>query len=91
MNSINFHQILKWVAIVLLAGFIGQFGKYFATYLIERARKKKMKNDSGTAAGTVDEARDTVSPVNMFKATRSTAKSDKKVMKALMKMKKKDK
>ncbi len=31
--------ILKWVLVVLAAGFIGQFGKAFATYLIRRAKK----------------------------------------------------
>ncbi len=32
---------IKWVISVIAAGFLGQFGKSFATYLIEMARKKK--------------------------------------------------
>lgn len=33
-------DVLKWVLLVLVAGFIGQFGKSFALKLIERRRAK---------------------------------------------------
>lgn len=33
--------VLKWVLVVLAAGFVGQFGKAFATYLMRRARESK--------------------------------------------------
>jgi hypothetical protein len=36
--------VLKWALVVLAAGFIGQFGKAFATYLIRRAREGKAKD-----------------------------------------------
>lgn len=36
--------VLKWALVVLAAGFIGQFGKSFATYLIRRAREGKSKD-----------------------------------------------
>lgn len=36
--------VLKWALVVLAAGFIGQFGKSFATYLIRRAHEGKTKN-----------------------------------------------
>ncbi len=41
---------VKWAVIVLAAGFIGQFGKAFASYLIGRARLRKAgspKNQPG--------------------------------------------
>ena len=41
MIDIDYQQVILWVLIVLAAGFIGQFGKSFATYLIALARKKK--------------------------------------------------
>ncbi|MCU0555403.1 MAG: hypothetical protein MUF17_11675 [Syntrophales bacterium] len=41
--------VLKWALVVLAAGFIGQFGKAFATYLIRRA-------GAGTEKGTVPAA-----------------------------------
>lgn len=31
--------VLKWILVVLAAGFIGQFGKAFATYLMRRTRQ----------------------------------------------------
>jgi len=42
--------VLKWALVVLAAGFIGQFGKAFATYLIRRAREGKQK-ETVPAAG----------------------------------------
>ena len=34
-------DILKWVGIVLAAGFIGYFGRYLAMLILERVHKKK--------------------------------------------------
>jgi hypothetical protein len=31
--------VLKWILVVLAAGFVGQFGKAFATYLMRRTRQ----------------------------------------------------
>jgi hypothetical protein len=42
--------VLKWALVVLAAGFIGQFGKAFATYLIRRAREGKQE-ETVPAAG----------------------------------------
>ncbi|HOI72845.1 MAG TPA: hypothetical protein PLO63_01750 [Syntrophales bacterium] len=41
MTDIAAWDILKWVLLVLLAGFIGQFGKSFAQAVMSRIRKKK--------------------------------------------------
>jgi len=34
-------EILKWVGIVLAAGFIGYFGRYLAMLIIERIHRRK--------------------------------------------------
>ena len=34
-------DILKWIGIVLAAGFVGYFGRYLAMQIIEKMRKKK--------------------------------------------------
>lgn len=34
-------EILKWVGIVLAAGFIGYFGRYLAMLIIHRTRRKQ--------------------------------------------------
>jgi hypothetical protein len=39
-------DVLKWVALVFVAGFIGYFGKYFATVLIGRLHKSKVERSS---------------------------------------------
>jgi hypothetical protein len=37
-------NILKWVLIVLAAGFVGQFGKRLADHFIRRARDRRARN-----------------------------------------------
>ena len=34
-------DILKWIGLVLVAGFIGYFGRYLAVLIIERIHKRK--------------------------------------------------
>ncbi|MBW2648318.1 MAG: hypothetical protein JRC53_00640 [Deltaproteobacteria bacterium] len=41
MTEFDYLKIAKWVLIVLLAGFIGQFGKSLAKHLMEKARLKR--------------------------------------------------
>ena len=36
-------DVLKWVALVFVAGFIGYFGKYLAKFLIGRVHKRKVE------------------------------------------------
>ena len=38
MNEIDPYTVVKWILIVLAAGFIGQFGKTFAQFLMRRTR-----------------------------------------------------
>jgi hypothetical protein len=39
--EIDFRKVLIWVLLVLLAGFIGQFGKSLGIYLINRFKRRK--------------------------------------------------
>ena len=39
--EIDWFEVLKWVLIVVAAGFIGQFGKRLADHLIARSRRKR--------------------------------------------------
>ena len=91
MDSINFYKIVKWVLLVLIVGFIGQFGKYFATYLIERARKKDRDGILLTNRGSTDAFGVKSSRAEPLHENRIDAKADKKTMKAFLKMKKKGK
>ena len=34
-------DILKWIGIVLAAGFVGYFGRYLAMMILDRIRKRK--------------------------------------------------
>ncbi len=40
--------ILKWVITILITGFIAQFGKKFANYIIEKTSERKLKRQQGT-------------------------------------------
>lgn len=41
LTELTFATIMKWVLVVLAAGFIGQFGKSFASHLIAKARARQ--------------------------------------------------
>jgi hypothetical protein len=59
-------EILKWVGIVLAAGFIGYFGRYLAMLIIDRIHKKKASDT------TVSES---------ARETRATQESDSETVK----------
>jgi hypothetical protein len=40
MSEVDPYTVVKWIFIVLAAGFVGQFGKTFAQYLMRRTREK---------------------------------------------------
>jgi hypothetical protein len=89
MTEIDYFQMIKWVLIVLAAGFIGQFGKSLATYLIKRARAAKASNPPETATGSVQEPEEaTLPPIPERKEVQG--KVEKKSSKALIKMRKKE-
>jgi len=102
MNEVDYLKILKWVLIVLLAGFIGQFGKSLAKHLMEKARLKKEKLAFREAE--IQEPEVKASPEESIKEDLSTkmdedpdleqvkedAKMGKKALKTLVKQKKKE-
>ncbi len=47
-------DVVKWVLLVLVAGFIGQFGKSFALRLIERRRRKAADLDPNVSQPASD-------------------------------------
>jgi hypothetical protein len=91
MNDIDYQQVIKWVIIVIAAGFLGQFGKSFATYLIERARKKKAHAASEKLVGVVSPPGEPVPRASMSETTEAEGKAEKKAGKALVKLRKKEK
>jgi len=42
ISNLDFGRILKWVVIVLITGFIAQFGKSFATYVLKKIRREEI-------------------------------------------------
>jgi len=51
-------SVLKWVLVVLAAGFVGQFGKSLALFFIKRRRNRQALEarlpQTGASASTVD-------------------------------------
>ena len=76
---------------MIAAGFLGQFGKSFATYLIERARKKKASAVSEELQATVEQPIEPVPRADMSETSEAQGKGEKKAMKALVKLRKKEK
>jgi hypothetical protein len=96
MPDLDYLRIIKWILIVLLAGFIGQFGKSFAKHLMERSRLKRneraAKIDITTSAASQNNSHEThraVEPPPVM-PPEEKAKQDKKLAKALAKQKKKE-
>ena len=77
-------EVLKWVGIVLAAGFVGYFGRYLAMMIIERVRKKKTQETSITAPPVTPET-------IQLEAEKQQAKIEKKKAKAGAKRLKKEK
>jgi len=103
MNDFDYWNIIKWVLIVLLAGFIGQFGKSLAKHFMAKGkglRKDKAPDNSEQSVLQTnnDSPADGPLAVNDNKsypnlagdAGNERAKQKKKALKALTKQKKKD-
>lgn len=88
--------VLKWILVVAAAGFVGQFGKASATYLMRRARERK-EPEAQSTPGTAPEEDGPQRPALQEKpfpsqpATEPSARlrNDKKQMKAQAKQQKK--
>jgi hypothetical protein len=78
MELAEVSSVMKWVLLILLAGFVGQFGKTFAQDLLRKIRKEK-------------EAPAKESPADEKRMIRETSVlTDKKLLKILAKQKKKE-
>ncbi len=91
MNDIDYQQIMKWVLIVIVAGFLGQFGKSFASYLIAKARRKKTLAASESLEVSIKQSEESTSPITGSETTEAEVKAKKKALKALLKLRKKEK
>ncbi|MBU2536564.1 MAG: hypothetical protein ABIK32_00255 [Chloroflexota bacterium] len=80
----DFVEILKWVGIVLAAGFVGYFGRYLAMMIIERVHKKKSQETAVTAPLVTPET-------IQLEIEKEKAKAEKKRAKAGAKRAKKEK
>ena len=100
MQDFDYMRVVKWVLIVLAAGFIGHFGKALAEYLIARARRRRARdqgNESQTAAAKSEEIAPSVktpgssgtNPVSDSAETKTRSKAEKKALKADLKLRKK--
>jgi hypothetical protein len=84
-------EILKWVGIVLAAGFIGYFGRYLAMLIIDRIHKKKAPETP--VAEPARETRATQEPASetvKLEIEKQKAKLEKKKAKADAKRAKKE-
>jgi hypothetical protein len=86
-TDINWFEVLKWVLIVLAAGFVGQFGKRLADHLIARSRLRRVEREHQQISGSP--RAETRLPDPSAAAGRSTAKVAKKSTKAEVKRDKK--
>ena len=93
-------EVLKWVLVILIAGFIGQFGKSLSLHVIAYYKKKKEKSTppaSSMTKGVEQEGsirvvrEDDAAPGRemIMGAKEQNAKAVKKALKAKVKAKKK--
>lgn len=103
MNDLDYWNIIKWVLIVLLAGFIGQFGKSMAKYFMAKGkelRKETLKDDAGQSLLQINNDSPTDGPLTVNdnksnldlagEGAKERVKQEKKALKALAKLKKKE-
>ena len=95
LNSISTWSILKWVIIVLVAGFIGQFGKSMAQAILAKIRlsreKKQEVKDITLPRATPPKTESSIPVKNKFHEVpaANVLTPDKKTLKSLAKKEKK--
>ena len=87
--------VLKWVILVLIAGFIGQFGRMLAEAIIARARLRRVKqshlsNDKASSEAPMDLTLDESGKALSRKPEDAGRIPDKKTLKILAKIQKKE-
>jgi hypothetical protein len=102
MDAVDIWSVMKWVLLVLLAGFIAQFGKAVAQSVLKKAGKEKAPAAVSHAEPPVkffpSPQQTIITPpdhpitgAGMEKAPQiTTAKTEKKLIKAMAKQKKKE-
>jgi len=96
LNYISTWSVLKWVMLVLIAGFIGQFGRMMAETIIARVRLRRSKQQLPEDAKTAIPEAPAVLPGDMPpvestpKPSASVKIPDKKALKAMAKARKKE-
>ncbi len=96
LGQIDFYKVVFWVIIVLVAGFIGQFGKSFAKYLMDRFGKKPPQGPAKPQMGLEQANRSGIkkepsaAPPAGPAMSREESKLRKKEIKAELKRKKKE-
>ena len=78
LEYIKTWSVLKWIVLVLIAGFIGQFGRMAAQAIVKKIRQRSAQKENLSAR----ETKQTVSS--------TTAVTDKKLIKAMAKSRKKE-
>ena len=95
------YEVLKWILIVLIAGFIGQFGKTMSHHVMEYFKKRRQKGtttspaeipvEKGASIGSQEthvEKKEVILP-SKDKEEKNQSKAEKKALKAQLKAKKK--
>ena len=90
MGDIDWLKIVKWVAIVLVAGFIGQFGKMLANHFVSKAKRKKDKSPQRLVEDGQLQNKEEPAFHLPVDSVKDTAKEEKKILKAMAKQKKKE-
>jgi len=81
LEYISTWSVLKWVILVLIAGFIGQFGRMAANAIAAKIRARRQKQQITPDAPVNPSASESSSP---------DVQPDKKLLKAMAKAKKKE-
>jgi len=89
--DIAFQKVIIWVLLILLAGFIGQFGKSLSVALINKFRKQKNKSFPETKSEKTGLEENETEKGNAFAGKPSLPEDrvQKKLLKAKLKMMKK--
>lgn len=95
LDYISTWSILKWVILVLIAGFIGQFGRMMAEAITARVRERRVRKGPSTEKTSASDVVESP-PADIAKAgtpsqpVGSMNLPDKKALKALAKARKKE-
>ncbi|MDD4358068.1 MAG: hypothetical protein PHN98_12565 [Smithellaceae bacterium] len=97
LEYISTWSVFKWVVLVLVAGFIGQFGRMLAEAIIAKVRLRRAKRDSSPPPDNQQKQEavavapeETSVPVLPSKPAVDVEVPDKKMLKAMAKARKKE-